>query len=401
MRPLDESFRSVLVAVAKARGMPSLDDGAKLAAMLSELSAAYNLGDAARARDFLAARLAFSLPRDIPKAEGAVRELVATGALAVKDDAPLRVLDVGAGMGAMTMGIARALAEARRAPFRMEATWVDSDDAAMSVGRDVLSRAPFVHAAIDVKTRRGDASSANDAHNAGSAHGAKHAKAKDAQKQGYDVIACGQVISELDLALEPNARVAKHAAWLVGLSQSLADDGSLVVVEPALANRTRHLHAVRDAVLASSSLSVFAPCLHRAPCPALATPGDWCHEDLPIDLPGFITPLARAAGLRWQGLTFSYLVLRRDGKTLRDATQRASRMTSGLLASKGKVELYLCGALEGGITRAKVQRLDRDENEANALVSDARRGDLFSLDPAPKPRGRVGPEMRVLRTRFS
>ena len=50
----------------------------------------------------------------------------------------------------------------------------------------------------------------------------------------------------------------------------------------------------------------------------LATEGDWCHEDLPIDLPPWVAPLARAAGLRWQRLTFSYLALRRDGRRLFD-----------------------------------------------------------------------------------
>src|SRR5580700_2681488 len=82
---------------------------------------------------------------------------------------------------------------------------------------------------------------------------------------------------------------------------------------------TRHSHRVRDAVLSTpatappssrSPVTVFAPCLHAAPCPALARDSDWCHEDLDVDLPGWLVPVAKAAGLRHEGLTFSYLVLR-------------------------------------------------------------------------------------------
>src|SRR3712207_8562489 len=64
----------------------------------------------------------------------------------------------------------------------------------------------------------------------------------------------------------------------------------------------------------SGSATVFAPCLHAASCPMLAIETEWCHEDLAVDLPPWTVPLARAAGLRWQGLTFSYLVLRKDGR---------------------------------------------------------------------------------------
>ena len=73
-------------------------------------------------------------------------------------------------------------------------------------------------------------------------------------------------------------------------------DVRLVVVEPALRDRTRHLHRVRERLMASEAVTLFAPCLHRAACPALATKGDWCHEDLPLDLPEWLVPLARAAG---------------------------------------------------------------------------------------------------------
>jgi len=94
----------------------------------------YNDPDAAM-REAGPARLGFSFARDVPKAAGAVRELVATGALGLERG--LRVLDVGAGMGATTWGVARALSAASRTG-PIEATWVDSDAVALEVGMAIV-----------------------------------------------------------------------------------------------------------------------------------------------------------------------------------------------------------------------------------------------------------------------
>src|SRR5262249_16168187 len=134
--------------------------------------------------------------------------------------------------------------------------------------------------------------------------------------------------------------------------------------------------------------------------------GDWCHEDLAVDLPPWLAPVARAAGLRREGLTFSYLVLRKDGARLADsmrsATSRGARLrvVSGPLPSKGKREAFVCshlahpGALGPG--RARLMRLDGDAREGNASWDRIARGDLLAVDPAPElERARIGPEAAV------
>jgi hypothetical protein len=179
------------------------------------------------------------------------------------------------------------------------------------------------------------------------------------------------------------------------LIKSLAPSGSLVIVEPALRERTRHLHRVRDALMAERAATLFAPCLHAEACPALATPGDWCHEDRNVDLPAWLVPVARAAGLRWQGLTFSYLVLRKDDRSLLAALPpRASRLrvVSDALVSKGKREHFVCGQLDhgpGAGTRVRAMRLDRDADASNAAWEGLVKGDLIAIEPPPpvvKPR---------------
>ena len=216
-----------------------------------------------------------------------------------------------------------------------------------------------------------------------------------------DLVVLGQVLSELDVALEPAQRVARHAALIADLLERVvAPDGALVVVEPALRDRTRHLHAVRDA-LALQGKTIFAPCLHAASCPALASETDWCHEDLSVDLPQWLVPLARAASLRWQRLTFSYLVLRRDGRRLRDELEGGDcpsrvhfRVISDLLRTKGKSEVFGCTA---GGARLRIRRLDRDATDegpgaaATSTWDKLGRGDLVTVaGEAPiDERGRI------------
>jgi hypothetical protein len=204
-----------------------------------------------------------------------------------------------------------------------------------------------------------------------------------APEDRFHLVLLGQVLSELHRDAADEARAAAHASLLEDLLEgTVTPDASLVVVEPALRSRARHLHAVRDA-LALRGRVPFAPCLHAAGCPMLASKEDWCHEDLPVDLPPFLVPLARAAGLRWQGVTFAYLVLRPDRATLREAGLLPLRAVSERRKTKGKEEVWLCGEAADGPGIARVTRLDRDRTDGNAEWDRLRRGDRVRIEPAP------------------
>jgi ribosomal protein RSM22 (predicted rRNA methylase) len=401
-RPLEDAWQDVIDAVLRRRGAPLTRDVAKLTPRLVELSQAYNgglAGDGARVKVPLEARIAFSFARDVPKGAGAVRELVRAGALKAPPDRALRILDLGAGLGAMTWGIVRALAKGASSPPAVEALLVDEDAlalaAAEAIAGEAAARLGGAAAALTIRTRTARI-------------------AAGMQLPESDVVVLGQVLSELDVAMDPQARAAKHAALVADLLERVvAPDGALVVVEPALRDRTRHLHAVRDLLVARGS-TVFAPCLHAAACPVLATAGDWCHEDLEVDLPAWVVPLARAAGLRWQRLTFSHLVLRRDGRRLFDEIERRDgaprvhlRVISELMRTKGKAEVFACTS-DGA--RVRMRRLDRDAAagsgagaEATAAWGSLRRGDVVSLgtdaatstEPPVDERGRVSATARV------
>jgi hypothetical protein len=362
VRPLEDEWQAVLDAVLSKMGAPKTSDVARLAPKLEELSRAYNEGAAGADEKPvpLEARVAFSFARDAPKGAAAARELVAAGLLAT----PLRILDLGAGLGAMTWGIVRAL-EASGANGNVEALLVDADARALDVATKIAAAAPAPRGSIDLAiTTRVERL------------GAKLPEA--------DLVLVGQVLSELDTELDPAARIEKHATLVSDLLRdTVADHGALVIVEPALRDRTRHLHAVRDR-LAGRGTTIFAPCLHADACPALATEDAWCHEDLPVDLPKWLVPLARAAGLRFQGLTFSYLVLRKDEARLVTRLREGGlrlRVVSEVMPTKGKTELFACTAAG---RRVRLRRLARDEKAAPSGWDELERGDVLTVTPEPE-----------------
>jgi len=387
VRPLEDDWRDTLDEVARGRGWPTSRDVARLAARVAALSDAYNDPGRARAsvRDAGAARLGFSFARDVPKGSAAVRELVAAGVLGAQS--PVEVLDVGAGLGAMTWGLARAIDRAACASTALDATWIDADPEALDLGL-AIARARQGRGRVDLRARAV----------------AGPLSVLDGLGR-YDVVLVGHVLSEIGVDEAEDVRIERHVALLRRLlDRHTRDHGSLVVVEPALQDRTRRLHRTRDR-LVELGLTVFAPCLHAAPCPALTRDSDWCHENVPIDLPAWLVPVARAAGLRREGLTYSYLVLRRDGVRLVDALSDASshrlRVVSDRIVSKGKCEAFLCGDFRGPDgtylpARGRVMRLDRAACAANLAWDTVARGDVVSVDPPlDLDRARVGPSSSV------
>lgn len=370
--PLDASWLATLGDVAKKLRIAPFDDP-RLAQHIAAMAAVYNddrLKGLRASRDQLAARLHFWFPRDVPKVAGAVRELVAMGRLAISD-APLRVLDLGAGLGASHRGLARALG----GPGVLDVLAVDDDREALRIAAAIAEQRPR-EGELTIKLRTEERSVAGRA-----------------PRGRFDVVLLGQVLSELDLDRTEDERVDLHADRIAMLAQESLDDGGvLVIVEPALRTRTRHLQRIRGAAIARG-LHVIAPCLHHGRCPLLGRETDWCHEDLPVDLPEFLVPTAKRAGLRWEGLTYSYLLLGRKPPRLVDAlvpAENRERAVSGLLVSKGKREIVLCGdPLRGAVPDddllgphgARVGRLDRARTERNARFDDLARGDVLTLGP--------------------
>jgi SAM-dependent methyltransferase len=359
---------------------------ASLAQAIGEVSQAYTrerarIGEATRSESALAARLSFFVPRDLPKVQLPLCELARVGAL--PRAATLRVLDLGAGLGATSLG-AGELAGRTGFADRLCVDALDSDSRALELATRLTARsADLGGAAIELSARRADL--------------------RDPSRlpidADYDLIFVGNVVNELFPELVDEAqRVERLRTWLWSVSRRLAPQGALVVLEPALRGPSRILQRLRSLPPGDRGPYVFAPCVHEGPCPLLELERDWCHQALALPMAPTLAARARAAGLRDHDLRFSYLTLVRQPRSLGELAPSgdAARIVSSPRASKGKLELRLCGA---GETRW-LRRLDRHASAANAAVGALERGALIRL-PVPaaaaSARVEIGPETRVER----
>lgn len=353
--PLDPRWLPLIDTVARRTLGPFDRTGDALVHEIRQLSERYTRrGGALREASVeRAARLRFFLPRDLPKIGGPIAELALASALPT--DRPWRVLDVGAGLGTTSLGIA-ACARGLAAPppclevlaLEREAPLLDAMQALVAG----LEAQPALGVPIRLRTSELDLE-------------------RGALPNGsFDLIVLGLSLNELfegaSDALERRAHLCQR------LLSRLEPGGALIVLEPALLETSRAVMTLRDALVAQG-VRVFAPCpAGTERCPLLLRERDWCHEDLPLALPPPLAELAKKAGLRFEGLSYAYFTLR-QGAALSEALGGAARVVGGPVKSKGRSELLVCH--EGQQRRLNV--LARDEDEA---LAHAQRGTLLALE---------------------
>jgi precorrin-6B methylase 2 len=293
----------------------------------------------------LAARAMFFTIADAMKLAIPLGELAHRGAL--PRARPLRIVDLGAGCGAMSLGAIAALPG-----IAVDILAIDRDRAALAIA----------HTAVrELAARRGVAAQV----------ATREADLARAPLAAADLVVLGSVLNEL--AEDARLAVVRRALDAIG------DDGAVIVIEPALRDTARALHALRDAILGGGHGHVFAPCTRAiAPCPALADPSDWCHEDRPLELPRRTAELARLTHLRDAGMKFAYLVLRRGTLALVEDSP-AWRVVSAPMPAKGKLEVIGCSAAG----RMPLRLLRRHRAPNNRDLEAAQRGDVLVIDAAP------------------
>ena len=292
----------------------------------------------------LAARACFFTVADCSKPLLGLAELASAGVFPDRD--PLRVVDLGAGCGAMSLGLLLAVSGSP-APPAVELALLDHDDRALAIAERAIAE---VAAAVGVRV-------------------ATRVLVRELARvtiTGCDLVLIGSVLNEL-----PDDAAVDVAA---GALAAIDDAGAVVIVEPALRDSARALHAVRDRLI-DGGAHMFAPCGHdTVPCPMLAHDRDWCHEERPVTLPPRTRQLAQVTGLRDGALKFSYLVMRRRPGGVAPG---ALRVVDQPRSQKGKHELRVCGERGYGTIRL----LARHRSDTNRALERARRGDLVELAP--------------------
>lgn len=290
----------------------------------------------------------------------------------------LQILDIGTGPGTAILGTLDFLIGREAATF-LQFTAVDPVPENLRIAQEL-----FVEALRAAPGRAG----MTTIHSSLECRGEKNFAPTLPQGKVFDMIILSNSLNEIarNSADRPGARAAMLRNLLTG---HMADDGCCVIIEPALRETSRELLQVRDMLL-SEGFGIYSPCLCAAPCPALEHAKDWCHEDIPWEPPAVIQELDRLTGLRKDSLKFSYMVIRKDRHTLTDLFPAGAwRVVSEPLLSKGKLEMYVCGA--GG--RKIAMRLDRDRSPANAAFDSLARGSLVAFEGFRDQ----GDRLRVLR----
>jgi ribosomal protein RSM22 (predicted rRNA methylase) len=375
---VDHALPTELLAALRERG--GSPDGEAIEGV-RRLSALFTTGRDGRLVDYLADRslrrayLLYFFPVNYAKVAGLLREMPALPAR------PLRILDVGSGPGTAALAVLDHLTRlgqaghhgseviaadrSRQALHEAEALW-----ASMTKGRPDKSRCAFRPMPAD----------------------AERADTRTLWKQGpFDLIMLANSLNELFCsAADP---LAARVKLLEALLTALAPDGTLMIVEPALRETTRALHHVRDRLVAEGLATVYSPCLHERPCPALAREDDWCHEERPWTPPAVVQEIDRAVGFIKDALKFSYLLLRKDGLTIAERGPDVYRVVSEVMVMKGDRRAWLCN--ETG--RPLVGRLNRSRSDANAAFDRWHRGAIVRVDQIARRGavGRIGSEAKV------
>jgi ribosomal protein RSM22 (predicted rRNA methylase) len=297
---------------------------------------------------------AYFLPTNLQKIQVPLKELAVHPGKPL-DKGKLHVLDLGAGPGTALLGVLEFFGAREKKPGLM-CVAVDHVKENLRIAEDLFESHRKAQALI--ATLRTERSRVQDA-----VH----------QLTGtFDLIILSNVLNELFHG--EGRKIEKRLVIMEDImNRLLADDGSCIIIEPALRETSREMLEVRDGLL-KLGFTIYAPCFFNKECPALTNPKDWCHEDIAWDPPALITELDKLTGLRKDSLKFSYLVLRKDGVSQID--QHLFRIVSEPLVSKGKREFFICGA-EG---RKLVTRLDKDATSSNECFENLKRGDSIRTE---------------------
>lgn len=190
----------------------------------------------------------------------------------------------------------------------------------------------------------------------------------------FDLIILANSLNEIYVdAKDPIGDRSKFVTEALSL---LTQSGTMMILEPALRETSRALHYVRDRLLKEKRGTVFSPCLHENRCPALMNPYDWCHEERAWDPPAVIRQIDDEVGFIKDALKFSYLLLRKDGKTITERTPDVYRVVSELREMKGEKRAWLCN--EQG--RQEVGRQDRLTSPQNEAFDAWHRGAIVRIE---------------------
>lgn len=207
-----------------------------------------------------------------------------------------------------------------------------------------------------------------------------------------DLIILANVVNEL--FRKDNEPFIKRSAFLKKVIDThLADNGLLIIIEPALQKTSRELIAVRDLLLADKNYTVLAPCTQQKGCPLnnAEHAEDWCHEAHYWDNPALIDQIDKLTGLNKHHIKYSFLII---GKAADFHTAENLNYTIETpLYSKGCMKVKSCG--EHGLSElVYTAKSKSDKNRQFKKIEKGSRFYFVNTQPEEK-KIRITPEMKV------
>lgn len=303
------------------------------------------------------AYLQYFLPVNLAKIQRLLNEMPTP-----EVDERFSVLDLGSGPGTGPLAVLDWWQQ-QGLPYALAVTAVDGSKAALRQARQLWDRycqAPTVGAA-SLQTYEGDLER-------------RVWLEQVKQRAPFDLIVLANCLNEIHIDAKDS--IEMRAGMVIEALSLLAPHGTMMIIEPALRETSRALLQVRDKLLQDKRCTIYSPCLHENVCPALVKPDDWCHEERAWEPPAVIRQIDAEVGFIKDALKFSYLLLRKDGKTIVERQSDVFRVVSELRVMKGEKRAWLCN--EQG--RQEIGRQDRLSSPNNTAFDQWCRGVIVQID---------------------
>ena len=276
------------------------------------------------------------------KGEALGREILRRASPRLFQKDRLRMLDLGAGTGEFSQGVAAALLSEFSGPLDLQL--VDRSAGALSYALNA-AKDPRLFISVTQATLPEE---------------------KPFLPGTFDVVTMANCLAEND------HRAESFAGLLEEVANTLLPGGVLLLVEPADKRSSRALLSLGDLLLSRHfPMTLLAPCPggRTAPCPALAHPDDWCHEDRPADFSETLLKLAESVGHIKDALKMSYLLFGQEGTALPPAL----RLVSPLHKEKG----FFSGDFCDGKNWWRIRLLNRNRSDLTRSFTRLHRGETI------------------------
>ncbi len=275
------------------------------------------------------------------------------------EDETLRVLDLGAGLGAASFGVVAAL---RALGWRrtVAVTGVDRSNTSLTWFAQTVEACTMHLADVIWQWRVGDLRTP-----------ARWHRGDDAR---YHLIVISFALDEA-FHNEPIVRVLH---WIRDLRRWLASPGWVLIVEPAMRSTSAQLEHIRDRVVEDTGWYIWGPCPHHHRCPLRAEGTYWCHEVRAWSPPRSLEVLNRKLWRSIQVLKFSFLILGTDPPPRLPEDFTCFRLVAPVARTKGKIVTAGCA---GDGHRYTYEWLVRDlsRDDIRWLLR-MERGDILTID---------------------